>query len=251
MYDVAISRPGSDRTPLVEGINWRVEAGDYWIVFGLQGSGKTNFLATAAGLQRPVRGTQFLFGKKTSEWTEEELVAERLQVGVIFENGGRLFNRLTIAENISLPMRYHLDGSDVDIEKRTQEWLEVLGLTPFAHHTPGTVSHVWRQRAALGRALVLEPELLLFDNPIAGMDPRQTKWWFDFLGQLSTGAPFMGGKPVTLVVAVGNLEPWVEYGRQFALLNRKQWRVLGTRDEFAPNAPSLVQELMAAEHAVP
>ena len=82
---------------------WTVAAGDYWVVGGLPGTGKSDLLATAAGLQRPLRGTHLLFGEDLARLDEPALIQKRLRVGLVFENGGRLFNRLTVAENLALP----------------------------------------------------------------------------------------------------------------------------------------------------
>src|SRR6185503_1839481 len=105
MINVAVASAQSPVTPAVEGVDWRVSEGDYWVVAGLPGSGKSDLLATAAGLQRPLSGTHLLFGKEPTQSPESELLSERLRVGLVFENGGRLFNHLTVAENVALPLR--------------------------------------------------------------------------------------------------------------------------------------------------
>jgi len=220
---------------------------DYWVVCGLHGAGKTDFVATAAGLQHPLRGRHYLFGRETTDLIEEEYMAERLKAGVVFESGGRMFSQLTVAENVALPLCYHRNLTVAEGGEKIAGLLELMGLNPYARLSPGRVGQAWRQRAALARALALEPELLLLDNPISGMDPRQARWWFEILGQLAAGHPALGGKKITLVVAVGDLQPWVEHGRQFALLHRKQWRLLGGRAECAGRAEPLMEELLAAE----
>src|SRR4051812_15592431 len=106
MLDASIAPPLAGGIE-VEGINWRVMPKDFWIVAGLFGSGKSDFLATAAGLQRPSRGVVKLFGHETFTLKEEILVEHRRRIGLVFSNGGRLFNRLTVAENVALPLRYH------------------------------------------------------------------------------------------------------------------------------------------------
>jgi ABC-type transporter Mla maintaining outer membrane lipid asymmetry ATPase subunit MlaF len=247
LVDAAVSRQGAPGPALLEGISWRVARGDYWVVWGLHGAGKTDFVATAAGLQHPLRGRHFLFGKELTGLVEEEYMTERLKAGVVFENGGRLFSHLTVADNVALPLCYHRNLPPAEAREQVLGMLEWMELKRYANSTPGRVGQVWRQRAALARALALRPELLLLDNPISGMDPRQSRWWFDTLNQLSAGHPLLGGKPITLVVAAGDVQPWLEHGRQFALLHQRQWRPLGAREEFAGQAAALTEELLAAE----
>ena len=81
-------------------VDWGVAPGEFWVIGALPGEGKTDLLCTAAGLQRPLRGQQYLFGKDTSEMSEEELVETRLRIAMVFM-GGRLFNALTVAQNVA------------------------------------------------------------------------------------------------------------------------------------------------------
>ena len=92
---------------VLEDVNWSVAAGEFWVVAGQQHSGKSDFLMLAAGLMAPVQGDCKLFGTETQRFDETKL-AERLRVGFVFE-GGQLFNQLTIAENVALPLQYHRD----------------------------------------------------------------------------------------------------------------------------------------------
>lgn len=230
-----------------ESIDWRVTAEDYWVVGGLPASGKSDLLATAAGLQRPAQGRHFLFGQETDHLGEEELLRERLRVGLVFADGGRLFNQFTVAENVALPLCYHHNCPAAEVWEPVQAILELTGLTSLAHNTPGVIGRSWRQRVGLARALALKPELLLLDNPVAGLDPRQTRWWLDLLATLSAGHPFMEGKKVTLVVTAGDLRPWVEHGRQFALLQQNCFVPLGDKAELSVSVEPLLRELLATE----
>ena len=242
MIKVAVASAQSQESPAVEGIDWRVSAGDYWVVGGLPGSGKSDLLATAAGLQRPLSGTHLLFGIDLTQLNESELLAERLRIGLVFENGGRLFSHLTVAENIALPLRYHRDCSDDEVEQRVKTILALTELTDQAELLPAQTTRPWRQRAALARALALQPEILLLDNPLGNLDLRHARWWIDFLARLAAGHEFMNGKPVTLIVTVEKLRPWLNHGRQFALLKKRRWLPLGDRAELAASSEPLLRE---------
>ena len=98
----------------VEEINWSVASGDFWVVAGLQGSGKSDFLMMTGGLVAPVQGTYHFFGEEMPIFEDAKL-AERLRLGFVFD-GGQLFNHLTVLENVALPLRYHRNLSDSEAE---------------------------------------------------------------------------------------------------------------------------------------
>ena len=168
---------------VVKEVNWSVAAGEFWIVSGQEHSGKSDLLMLAAGLMSPASGSYALFGCDTREFGEGEM-AERLRVGFVFQ-GGHLFNQLTIAENVALPLRYQKNFEPAGAFDAVRALLELTELTPLADVTPANVAANWRQRAALARALILQPELLLLDNPLAGLGARHRQWWLRFLDQWS------------------------------------------------------------------
>jgi ABC-type transporter Mla maintaining outer membrane lipid asymmetry ATPase subunit MlaF len=189
-------------------------------------------------------GSYRLFGEPMPIFEGENLPT-RLRLGFVFD-GGQLFNNLTVAENIALPLRYHRDLPPDDLADRVRRLLDLTELTPWAGNTPGTLGRNRCQRAGLARALALQPEVLLLDNPLGGLDVRDATWWLSFLAQLSAGHDFMPGKrPTTLVVSVDDLRPWRERAKQFAVLRDGHFEVLGDRAHLAGAAGSLVKELLA------
>jgi ABC-type transporter Mla maintaining outer membrane lipid asymmetry ATPase subunit MlaF len=109
---------------------------------------------------------------------------------------------------------------------------------------PSAIGRNWQKRVGLARALVLKPELLLVDDPLAGLDPRHTNWWLAFLDALSRGHPLLEGRPVTLVVTTADLRPWKGHARQFAVLNSQKFSVLGEWSQLESGADPFVQELL-------
>jgi len=249
LLDAAISSPHAPETAEIEGINWRVRLDDHWVVGARPGSGKSGLLAVAAGLQRPARGTHRLFGRETSTLSDHDQAQERLRIGIVFEGGGRLFSHLTVAENIALPLRYHRDWPDDQVQERVAAVLELTGIAHLAEHRPARVVRALQPRVGLARALALNPEALLLDNPLAGLDPRQARWWLDFLAGLAAGHGFFERRRMTLVVVTDDLRPWMGQGRQFALLKDHRWLPLGGREAAAACTEPLLRELLAAEFA--
>ena len=228
---------------VVADVNWSVMPGEFWVVAGQQHSGKSDLLLHAAGLMTPARGTCTVFGCDTTDFGEAQL-AERLRVGFVFA-GGKLFNRLTLAENIALPLRYQKNLSADEAGGRVQTFLELFELTPFADSTPANVAANWRQRAALARALILQPELLLLDNPLAGLGVRHRQWLLDFLNQLWHGHHAFGGLKMTLVVTAEDLRPWRDPEKKFAVLDEKIFSVAGSWNQLTASREHIVKELLA------
>ncbi len=229
---------------VVEDVNWSVAAGEFWVIGGQEHSGKSDLLMLAAGLMPPVAGSYKLFGNDTRNFGESEL-AERLRVGFVFQ-GGHLFNQMTVAENVALPLQYQNNFTAGEAANEVQALLELMELSPLADVTPSNITANWRQRAALARALVLKPEVLLLDNPLAGLGARHVHWWLRFLDQLSCGREQFGGKPMTLVVTADDLRPWENAQRKFALLHEKKFTTLGAWNEVETMNHSAVKELLAA-----
>ena len=211
---VSMRQPG---TRIIEGIDWVVEAGDFWAVGGLLGAGKTDLMSLVAGLMPPARGTYLLFGQNLTRSEEHLQTLQRRRLGHVFD-GGQLLHNLTVAENVALPIQYHRDCSFEDCAERVRALLDFASLQAMAGKRPGEISRNWRQRAGLARALALQPELLLVDSPLSGLDPRHAQWWLQRLGELAAGHPLTEGRALTIVVTGHDLRPWQGLARQFALI---------------------------------
>jgi ABC-type transporter Mla maintaining outer membrane lipid asymmetry ATPase subunit MlaF len=247
MTALSVGWRGDPDTPILENVNWSVAAGEYWVLGGLHGAGKTDFLAMTAGLAPPLRGSYRLFGREMPV-TGDEFLSERLRLGLVFD-GGQLFHQLTIEENVALPLRYHRDLVRGDLENSVKTILEATGLSPWAGRLPGTLGRGWQKRAGLARALVLQPEVLLLDNPLGGLDARHLQWWLDALGQLSAGHGLAEGRPMTLVVAAEDLRPWRNRAVHVAILQKGRFYSLGHQAPLAGQTDPLVQELLAEQPA--
>jgi ABC-type transporter Mla maintaining outer membrane lipid asymmetry ATPase subunit MlaF len=240
----------SEREPaslVLCGVNWTISEGEFWVIGGLQGTGKSELLCTAATLLQPARGTCKLFGREAAPAYGEGWLAERLRVGLVFGAGGRLLNHLTVRQNVALPLEYHHSLDPARAEARVQALLDVTETALVADQAPSSLNPGWRQRVALARALALRPEVLLLDNPLAGLDSCHTRWWVELLDQLWAGHPVMEGRPMTLVVAGNDLRPWLDPAHRFALLEGTRFVNLGTAPDLdADQASPVLRDLLAA-----
>jgi phospholipid/cholesterol/gamma-HCH transport system ATP-binding protein len=155
---------------VLSGISMQVQAGQVVAVMGGSGSGKTTLLRAATGQLTAQRGTVRVFGEDIATQPREGLQAMRQRMGVLFQQGA-LFTDLNVFENVAFPLREHTDLDEPAILERVLAKLDAVGLRTAAHLAMSEISGGMARRVALARAVVLEPELILYDEPFAGLDP--------------------------------------------------------------------------------
>lgn len=155
---------------ILHGINFEVPSGETMVILGGSGSGKSTLLRTLVGLEQPSSGEIWIQGKDFASISEDERDELRKKMGMSFQ-GGALFGSMTVGENVALPLREHtrLDDSTIEIMVRLK--LDQVGLSGFESYMPAQLSGGMKKRAAIARALAMDPEILFFDEPSAGLDP--------------------------------------------------------------------------------
>ncbi|TEA77914.1 ABC transporter ATP-binding protein [Allopusillimonas ginsengisoli] len=155
---------------VLEGINISVSRGQVVAMMGGSGSGKTTLLRGTTGQIKAQRGTIQVFGQDISALDGEPLREVRQRMGVLFQQGA-LFTDLNVFENVAFPLREHTRMTEPEIIDRVLDKLDAVGLRAAAHLGISEISGGMARRVALARAIVLEPELVLYDEPFAGLDP--------------------------------------------------------------------------------
>jgi phospholipid/cholesterol/gamma-HCH transport system ATP-binding protein len=157
-------------TEILHGVSFDVRRGETLVIMGGSGSGKSTLVRTLIGLEKPSSGHVWIKGKDIATISEAQLDEVRKKIGMSFQ-GGALFGSMTVGENVALPLREHTKLEDSTIEIMVRLKLEQVGLEGVEYYMPSQLSGGMRKRAAVARALAMDPEMLFFDEPSAGLDP--------------------------------------------------------------------------------
>ncbi|HTN85901.1 MAG TPA: ATP-binding cassette domain-containing protein, partial [Sorangium sp.] len=166
--------------PVLRGVDLDVPAGCLYGLIGPGASGKSVLLKMITGLLRPDRGRVVVDGKDVHALSEIELQTFRLRFGMLFQNNA-LFDYMTVGENIAFPLRRLYDLSEEEIEERVAERLRVVSLAGFEDRTPAGLSGGQKKRVGVARATIARGEIVLYDEPAAGLDPVTSQRIFDLL----------------------------------------------------------------------
>jgi phospholipid/cholesterol/gamma-HCH transport system ATP-binding protein len=155
---------------ILHGISFDVVQGETLVILGGSGSGKSTLLRTLVGLEKPSAGEIWIKGRDLAKVSAVEMDEIRTKIGMSFQ-GGALFGSMTVGENVALPLREHTRLEDSTIEIILRLKLQQVGLEGFEYYAPSQLSGGMKKRAAVARALAMDPEILFFDEPSAGLDP--------------------------------------------------------------------------------
>ncbi|MEJ2470816.1 MAG: ATP-binding cassette domain-containing protein [Desulfuromonadales bacterium] len=204
-------------------LNFIVNAGDIFVIMGGNGCGKTTLMRALVGLQRPTTGTVYYSGEDF--WNSPEEVHERLKrrLGIMFQ-GGALWSSLTLAENVALPLQEYSALPKTLIDEIVSFKLSLVGLAGFEEFYPAELSGGMRKRAGLARAMSLDPEILVIDEPSSGLDPLTARRMDDLILELrdSLGA--------TIVVITHELASILSIGTNSVYLDTETHTMITTGD---------------------
>ncbi len=170
MIDIQDLHKSYGSNHVLRGINLQVQEGTTMVIIGASGSGKSVLMKHMIGLLKPDRGKVIVDGQETSSLSRRELARIRSKFGMVFQ-GAALFDSMTVAENVAFPLREHRKISDAEIKKIVSQKLSLVDLEGVDEMLPSELSGGMRKRVGLARAIVLEPRIILYDEPTTGLDP--------------------------------------------------------------------------------
>jgi phospholipid/cholesterol/gamma-HCH transport system ATP-binding protein len=230
-----------DALEVLKGVSFRLEKGETLVVMGGSGSGKTVLLRIVDGLLRPDAGTVRLFGTQIERLSEEALLPIRRRLGYVFQ-GAALFDSLTVEENVGFSLREHTGLPDREIRARVIHFLSLVGLDArILPLLPAELSGGMRKRVGIARALVGQPEVLLFDEPTAGLDPTNSKLVGELIAEL--------GDEVcdTAIVVTHDLELAKTVADRVAVLIDGRFATVGRLDDVLGSRDPAVQAFLSGE----
>lgn len=159
---------------VLRGLSFELRKGEILALFGGSGTGKSVILRSIIGLTRPDGGEVVFEGRDVSRLNEEQLVDVRKKIGFVFQNGA-LFDSMTVEENLAYPLQEHTALSAPEIKERIREMLDLIGLKGNENLLPASLSGGMQKRVGTARAIILHPQVILYDEPTAGLDPSNTQ----------------------------------------------------------------------------
>jgi phospholipid/cholesterol/gamma-HCH transport system ATP-binding protein len=229
---------------VLQGVSFGIPSGTIAIILGPSGTGKSVLIKHLIGLLKPDAGEVFVGGRSVPRMRKPELYDLRRRLGILFQDGA-LFGSMSVFDNVAFPLRQHTDLGEAEIREIVMRRLEEVGLAGAETRAPGELSGGMRKRAGFARALVLEPEIVLFDEPDSGLDPVRTA----LLCQLIQRVHAENGG--TYVVITHDITSAKRIGEYIAVLWRGRIVEAGEASDMFASEDPFVQQFLAGEAVGP
>jgi phospholipid/cholesterol/gamma-HCH transport system ATP-binding protein len=221
-----------------------IPAGEICVMLGPSGTGKSVLLKTILGLLKHDRGSVVIEGVDIASCPEKELYEIRKLFGVLFQDGA-MFGSMNLYDNIAFPLREHTKKSESEVREVVMEKLDLVGLLGTEDKLPGEISGGMRKRAGLARALVLDPEIVLFDEPDSGLDPVRTS----FLNQLIVD--LNAQIDATFLIVTHDINTARKVPDNIGLLYHKHLAMFGPREMLLSSEEPVVRQFLNAQTVGP
>lgn len=231
-------RKSFGRQVIWEDVSLTIPAGEISALLGPSGTGKSVFLKNLVGLLRPDRGHVYVGGGDVPRLRENDLYALRRQFGVLFQDGA-LFGSMNLYDNIAFPLREHTRKSEREIREIVLSKAEMVGLLDHLKKYPGEVSGGMKKRAGLARALAMDPEIILFDEPDSGLDPVRVSYLDELVRMIQeeTGATF--------VIITHNIASVMRTSDYIAVLYRAGLVKFASKEEMRTTDHPIIRQFLA------
>lgn len=233
-----------DGVPVLDGVTARIPKGQITVLMGPSGTGKSVTLRHIVGLMAPDSGDIWVDGKQVSAMGERELLDLRRQIGMLFQDGA-LFSSMSLFDNVAFPLRQHTHKSETEIARIVRDRLAEVGLAGAENKMPNELSGGMRKRAGFARALVMEPKILLFDEPDSGLDPVRTTLLCDLIREISHRYK------ATSIVVSHDVNAVRRFADCIGILYQGRMRRFGTKDEVEQSDDEFVRQFFNASSTGP
>ena len=232
------------RQTIWEDVSLTLPAGEISVMLGPSGTGKSVFLKTLIGLLKPEQGSIMIDGKDITRIPERELYEVRKLFGVLFQDGA-LFGSQNLFDNIAFPLREHTKKSEKQIKDIVLEKMDMTGLSGAEKKLPGEISGGMRKRAGLARALVLDPQILLFDEPDSGLDPVRTAYLNQLIVDLNAEIK------ATFLIVTHDIATARSVPDNIGLLYRRHLAMFGPREMLLSSNEPVVRQFLNGQRQGP
>jgi len=224
---------------VLNGIDLEIPKNSITCIMGSSGTGKSVFLKLLIGLLKPDSGKIEIEGEEITEFNEKEMNRIRMKFGMLFQDAA-LFDDMDVFENVAFPLREHTDLNDQEIAIKVEKKLLEVGLKEINHKMPNELSGGMRKRVGLARALMLDPKIVLFDEPTTGLDPITTNQIGDLI--LNTHQRY----PVTFLIISHDLSLTYKVADQVVMFDQGKVVEQGTTQEFKRSTVPFVRKFLDA-----
>jgi phospholipid/cholesterol/gamma-HCH transport system ATP-binding protein len=228
---------------VLRGASLKVHRGEVLVILGGSGTGKSVTLRHMLGLEAPDAGRVIVEEEDITDLPEEELYRIRKKFGMLFQSGA-LFDSMTVFENVAFPLREHTEMSDDEIARAVREKLELVNLPGSEQLMPVDLSGGMRKRVGLARSIVLDPKVILYDEPTTGLDPLTSQTINELIVDLQTKLS------VTSVVVTHDIHSAFSVGDRIAFLNQGVFEWVGSMDEARDSDHPKLREFLKASAVV-
>jgi phospholipid/cholesterol/gamma-HCH transport system ATP-binding protein len=222
---------------ILDGVSLRVETGESLVIIGRSGGGKSVLLKHLVGLLSPDAGQVLIDGENIGNLNERQLLRVRRKFGMLFQSAA-LFDSLTVAENVAFALRHQKGMAEAEIKKKVADVLEMVELPGTENKKPSELSGGMRKRVGLARAIIYQPEIVLYDEPTTGLDPVVS----DSIDQLILRV--RDCLKVTTVVVTHDMRSAARLGQRIMMLHDRKIYVTGTPDEIFKSTDPIVHRFV-------
>ena len=222
------------------GVSFDLHEGEILGLFGGSGSGKSVILRSIIGLEHPDEGEILFEGRDLIPLSERELYQVRTQISYVFQNGA-LFDSLTVEENLAYPLRAHSTLSEEEIHRRVDQVLEMVDMKGANRLLPNELSGGMQKRAGFARSIIIQPKIILFDEPTAGLDPVNT-------GRLLQNILSFKKRGMTAIFVTHDIPAAFEICDRIAILNQGKIELVMSVEEMKKSNHVLVKSFTTGAH---